>query len=242
VSRPPDKPAQRYSLADAAKAAAQIRQLRDEARDPDLDAGFPVAVIDDLDVDAVVDYTETHRNVSALVRAAELQYRSLLIEYQRQRETAKYEQRLLSVLQTGHRLGVHPVSYGEPMGLRSRQAVYDRRTRLARKRAAAGEQAVGDPGRAREWLNAHAAELRALADVLIDHRDELLELVDSGPAREELARSIDRAGTLMNSRRPSEEFCGEVAMAVHLLRPTAAQPAEDPAVRDELARGQRLLW
>lgn len=216
--------------------------MRAEAHDPDLDASFPAAVLDDLDVDAVVEYVEAHRRVGPLVRGAELEHRSLLVEYQRQRDTAKYERRLFGVLQTGYQLGVHPVTVGEPMGLRSRQAVYDRRTRLARKRATAGERNLGDEGRAREWMDAHGAELRALADTLIDFRDDLLLLVDDGPARQELARNIDAAGTLMSSRRPTQDFCTAVAFAVHLLRPSAARPVPDLVIREQLARGLRMLW
>ena len=61
MSRTADKPAPRYTLKDAADAAADIRKLRVEARDPDLDARFPVLVRDDEDVDAVVEYTHRHR-------------------------------------------------------------------------------------------------------------------------------------------------------------------------------------
>ncbi|GGQ85899.1 hypothetical protein [Couchioplanes azureus] len=235
-------PVRRYSIQDAARAAACIRQLRQEAGDPDLDASFPVVVADDLDVDAVVDYTESHRRVGPSVRAAELEYRAVLVEYQRQRDTARFERRLFSVLQTGYQLGLHPATYGEPMGLRSRQAVYDRRTRLTRKRATAGERSLGDEGRAREWLDAHGSQLRALADLLVDFRDDLLELVDQGPAREELIRNIDAAGVHLNSRRPTQELCTAVALAVHLLRPAVARPVSDPVVREQLAQGLRLLW
>ncbi|WP_430787115.1 hypothetical protein [Actinoplanes sp. G11-F43] len=244
MSRTPDEPVPRYALADAARAARMIRRLRAEAGDPDLDARFPADVVDDADVDAVVEYTHTHRRVSALVRAAELEHRALLVQYQHQRDSAAYERRLFAVLETGYQLGVRPASYGDPMGLHSRQAVYQRRTRLARQRAAAGvsDRELGDEGRAQDWLDEHTAELRALADVLIDHRDALLDLVDGEPARQELARNIDAAGTLMSSRRPSLEFCGAVAYAVHALRPGAARPAPDPAVQEQLAWGLRLLW
>jgi hypothetical protein len=61
-------------------------------------------------------------------------------------------------------------------------------------------------GRARAG-HAHAAELRVLADTLIDYREEFLLLVDGEPARRELALNIDSAGTLMNSRHPSQDFC-----------------------------------
>ena len=242
MSRPPDQPAPRYTLADAAREAAAIRALRMEALDPDLDATFPAEVVDDADIDAVIEYTHTRRRVSPLVRAAELKHRSALLEYQRQRMTARHERRLLAMLETGHQLGVHPVVYGEPMGLRSRQAVYDRRIRLTRRRPSASLADVGDESRAQQWLDEHTAELRALADLLIDNRDMLLQLVDDGTPRTELARHIDEAGRLMNSRRPSLAFCGAVAYAVNCLRPAAARPAEDPIVREQLARGMRLLW
>jgi hypothetical protein len=238
MSRTADKPAPRYTLKDAAKAADDIRKLRVEARDPDLDARFPAEVLDDEDVDAVVEYTHRHRRVSSLVRGAELKHRSLLLEYQNQRDTDRHERRVLAMLETGRQLGVKPTLYGAPMGLRSKQAVYHRRVTLAARRPAL----VSDEGRAQEWLDEHVAELRGLADVLIDYRDDLLLLVDDGPARKELANNIDSAGALMSTRRPTLEFCGAVAHAVFGLRPAAARPASDPAVRDQLEQGLRLLW
>jgi hypothetical protein len=45
---------------------------------------------------------------------------------------------------------------------------------------------------------------------------------------------------LMDSRRPSVEYCGAVAAALYLLRPAAARTADHPAVRDDLARGLAL--
>jgi hypothetical protein len=205
-----------------------------------LDASFPNVVVDDLDVDAVVAYVEQHRDVSASVRAAELPYRAVLVEYQRQRDADSHERRLLALLKAGHQLGAHPVSYGTPMGLRSRQAVYERRTRLARKRAEAVDRAA-DEGRARGWLDEHRQQLLQLGSLLVDARHDLLLLVD-GPARQELARCIDTAGALMTSRRPSQDFCTALAMAVHLLRPGTARTADDAALREHLELGRRLLW
>lgn len=238
MSRTADEPAPRYTLGDAARAAADIRRLRVEARDPDLDARFPAEVLNDEDVDAVVEYTHRHRRVSPLVRGAELEFRSKLLEYQRQRDTDKHERRVLAMLETGRQLGVRPTLYGSPMGLRSKQAVYHRRVTLAARRPAH----VSDEGRAQEWLDEHIVELRGLADVLLDNRDELLLLVDEGPAREKLANDIDSAGALMSTRRPTMDFCGAVAYAVFGLRPDAARRATDPAVRDQLEQGLRLLW
>ena len=142
------------------------------------------------------------------------------------------------MLETGRQLGVRPTLYGSPMGLRSKQAVYHRRVTLAARRPAH----VSDEGRAQEWLDEHIVELRGLADVLLDNRDELLLLVDEGPAREKLANDIDSAGALMSTRRPTMDFCGAVAYAVFGLRPDAARRATDPAVRDQLEQGLRLLW
>ncbi|SNT65658.1 hypothetical protein SAMN05421812_1251 [Asanoa hainanensis] len=238
MSRTADKPAPRYKLQNAAQAAAQIRKLRVEGRDPDLDVRFPVEVRDDEDVDAVIDYVHRHRQVSRLVLGAELEFRSTLLEYQRQRDTDRHERRVLAVLEAGRQLGVRPTVYGAPMGLHSKQAVYHRRVTLAARRSAH----VSDEGRAQAWLDEHVAELRGLADLLIDHRDELLLLVDEGPAREKLANDIDNAGALMNTRRPTMDFCGAVAFAVFGLRPQAARPAADPAIREQLAQGLRLLW
>jgi hypothetical protein len=238
MSRTAAEPAPRYTLKDAAAAAAKIRRLRVEARDPDLDARFPAEVLDDEDVDAVVEYTHRHRRVSPLVRGGELKHRSLLLEYQDQRDTDRHERRVLAMLETGRQLGVTPTTYGSPMGLNSKQAVYHRRVTLAARRPAH----VSDEGRAQEWLDEHVAELRALADVLLDYRDELLLLVDEGPARDELASNIDNAGALMNTRRPSLPFCGAVAYAVFGLRLEVARPAPDPTVRDQLEQGLRLLW
>lgn len=238
MSRTSSKPAPRYTLAIAAQAAAALRSLRVEGQDPDLDAGFPAEVLDDDDVDAVIDYAHRHRRVPPLIRAAELEHRSLLLEYQAQRDADRRERRVLAVLETGHRLGVRPEFYGTPMGLHSRQAVYHRRKSLAARRPVI----VHDEGRAQEWMNEHLLELRSLADALIDNRDALLLLVDDDHARAELAQNIDQAGALMNSRRPSADFCGAVALAVWWLRPAAARPASDPDLRAELAHGLKLLW
>lgn len=239
MSRTPDNPPPRYRFADAAAAAAGIRRIRAAARDPDLDL-FPYPVADDQDLGAVVDFTDMHRRAGPGPRAAELAHRSLLVEYLRQRDTERHERRLLGVLVTGHQLGAHPGDYGAPMGLHSRQSVYDRRTRLARRHAARIDQRA-DEGRAREWLNAHRGQLRELAEALVDNRDALLELT-TGAARLELLRCIDTAGTLIGSPRVSQELSTALALAVHLLRPGTAARAEDPFLREHIARGLRLLW
>lgn len=239
MGRTPDQPAQRHTLADALDAAAEIRRLRTTAGDPDLDF-LPVHLVDDQDVDAVVRYTETHRNVGPSVRAAELEHRALLVEYQRQRDTERCERSLLSVLRTAHQLGVPAAGYGKPAGLPYRQAVYGRRVLLERKYPA-GDQA-GDEGRARQWLDEHATTVRALAETLVDHRDTLAGLVAPGPARTELLRWVDQVGVAMGTRRMTQELCTAVAMAVSLLRVPPARPAADPAHREQLAAGARLLW
>jgi hypothetical protein len=148
-----------------------------------------------------------------LVRPAALEHRLALLEYQHQRDTAKHE-RLLLALEAGHQLGVPPPIYGVPMGLRGRRAVCHRRTSLARRRPAAGVADLGTEGRAQEWLDEHAAELRAPADILIDHRGVLMLLVEDGVVRSELTRNIDEAGEAHELAAPSMEFRGAVAYAV----------------------------
>lgn len=241
MSRTPINPAPRYSLADAARAAERIRRTRVKASDPDLDAGFPAAVLDDQDVDLVVAYADRHRRVRGWARAEELPDRALLVEYQHQRDVARHERRMLAVLRTGYELGIHPVAYGAPMGLGSRQAVYGRRVELERKHKAAVEETPVDESRARAWLNEHAAQLRALADLLTDHRDDLPGLVDDPAARRELTKHIDAVGTRMDSRHPSQDMATSVALAVDILC-RRARPADDPIVREHLAQGARMLW
>lgn len=240
MSRKAKEPAPQYTLTAAIAAAVSIQRLRTEAGDPDLDLAFPASITDDVDIDAVVAYVERHRRVSARVRSAELADRAKLVEYQRQRDVKRHERSLFAVLHTGHALGVQPRSYGVPMGLNSRQAVYERRTGLLKRRRDIVELDLGDEGRAREWLEEHARAIRALGDMLVDCRDELLNLVD-GAARKELAVQIDAVGTLM-ARRVSQEFCTAVAMSVNLLRPTVARESSDLAVREQIAYGLRLLW
>lgn len=239
MSRGPDNPPPQYALTDAARAINQIRQLRHDAHDPDLDA-LPVAIVDDLDVQGAVAYVEQRRDVSPSTRAAELPHRALLVEYLRQRAHAEHERRLLSVLQTGFQLGARPAAYGAPMGIPSRQALYDRRTRLARKRAEDDDRKV-DEGRARRWLDDHAAQIHEIAEFLVDHRDDLADLAPSRPAREELVTCIDDAGRLMSSRRVSQDLCTAVALAVHLLR-SGADSRTDGDTREIIERGWRLLW
>jgi hypothetical protein len=239
MGRPLDKPLPIYTLASAAEAVAAIRWLRREARDPDRDA-LPVEVTDDLDVAAALAYVEQHRRVSASVRAAELEHRAMLIQYLHQRAAADYDRRLLGLLRAGYQIGAHPVTYGSPVGLPSRQAVYGRRTLLTRKLGAAADRHV-DEGRAREWLDEHAAQIYQLADVLVDARDDVADLV-TGPARDEVLHCVDQVGMLMLSRRVSQDLCTAVALAVHLLRPGAAAPVDDPVLADRLDAGRRLLW
>jgi hypothetical protein len=239
VSRTPEKPPPRYSLSDASQAAGQIRHLRFEALDPDLD-GFPPEVVDDLDVAAVVTYTERHRRVGLAVRAAELPHRALLVEYQRQRDADRHERALLAVLTAGHQLGVHPESYGSPMGLNTRQAVFNRRSRLLRKRGTAVERSLGHEGRAREWMTEHARQLRALVDVLTDNREEVLGLVDGVAGRRELSRQLDIIGA-HPSPRPTQELCAALAIAMLTLKPGAARASADSEIEAQLEHGRRLL-
>jgi hypothetical protein len=225
-----------YTFKDASHAARSIIRLRVSAGDD----GLPAEVIDDDDVDLVISYVKRHNKVTKNVRMSELHHRSLLVEYRRQRDAEKYERAQLAILQAGHELGLRPASYGTPMGLRTRQVVFTRRTRLARKWAAIAERSV-DEARAQQWLDEHAAQLRALADTLVDNRDDLLELVVTQVARAELALNIDEAGA-HPSPHPTPDLSKALAMSVDLLRPGRARPAGDPHVREALEQGLRLLW
>jgi hypothetical protein len=239
MSRTPDKPPPRYTLADASRAVQEIHSLRRNAGDPDLD-GLSRSVVDDLDVAAAVSYVEQHRSVSPSARAAELPARALLIEYLHQRALEAHENRLLRLLQAGHHLGARAAAYGAPLGIPSRQAVYDRRVRLARKYPTSENRV--DEGRARQWLDDHSGQIRSIADCLVDNRDSLAELMSAGPARAEVITCIDTAGSLMTSRRVSQDLCTAVALALHLLKPEALESAVDPDVRDQINAGRRLLW
>jgi hypothetical protein len=236
VSRTPNKPVTVYTFKSAAVAATEIIRIRFAAGDDAL----PSAVVDDDDIDQVIAYTQRHSKVGRGVRADELPHRALLVEYRRQRDVERYERAQLAVLQSGHELGLHPVSYGEPMGLRLRQVVFNRRTRLARKWATVAERAV-EEGRAQQWVDEHARQLRVLADVLVDNRDELLDLVNGDAARGELVRNIDEAGA-HPSPRPTPDLSFALASAVDLLRPGRARPASDLYVREVLEQGLLLLW
>lgn len=111
----------------------------------------------------------------------------------------------------------------------------------ARTPSRPGAPVATDSGLARAWLSEHNGQILRLAAILVDHRDELADLVD-GPAQAELLLNIDGAGELMDSPRASMELAGAVAMAVHLLRPAAARPVEDREVAAALAQGLALLW
>jgi hypothetical protein len=112
---------------------------------------------------------------------------------------------------------------------------------LVRRAARHGASAAVDSGQARAWLAEHNGQVLRLAAILVDHRDELADLVD-GPARTELLLNIDGAGELMDSPRASTDLAGAVAMAVHLLRPEAARPVQDREVAAALAQGRDLFW
>ncbi len=239
MSRTPDNPAPRYRLADAAAAVEQIRRIRERATDPDL-GGLPQSISDRFDVTAAVSYVEQRRNVGAAARAAELPHRALLIEYLRQQDVEAHERRLLRLLQTGHQLHVRAAAYGEPMGIPSRQAIHSRRKALTSKYPA-GDHQVNE-GQARQWLDDHSTQIRAIADCLLDHRDDLAGLIPAGPAQAELTACIDTAGAAMSSRRASQELCTAVALAVHLLPSEAVETAADPEVRDQIEAARRLLW
>lgn len=149
------------------------------------------------------------------------------------------------------RAGIRPIDH-----LDGRTPLYEAassRTALARRpgrrgvegrrlrRAARAATPVADSGQSRAWLAEHNGQVLRLAALLVDHRDELADLVD-GPARAELLLNIDAAGELMDSPRASIELTGAIAMAVHLLRPSAARPVLDTEVAGVLARGRELLW
>src|ERR1700754_2100808 len=101
MGRPPKIPAPRFQLTDALTAARRVRALRADAGDPDLDF-FPQPVTDDRDVDDGVEVLATPRRVDLDTQAAELHDRAVLVEYQRQRDTARHDRNLLAVLRAGH--------------------------------------------------------------------------------------------------------------------------------------------
>lgn len=67
-----------------------------------------------------------------------------------------------------------------------------------------------------EWLRANHRRLLAVADALVDHRDELLRTTAS-QRRTDLAAAIDRAGEEISSQ-PSRLLAAAVTYAMFLVR------------------------
>ncbi len=105
----------------------------------------------------------------------------------------------------------------------------DERQRLEQERVAPAP--APQPG-LNEWLAGQHAELLAVADVLVDHRDALLELTTDPDG---LAEAIDAAGAAM-SRRPSKALASGVTYALSVIRRTVR--GADP----ELVRWLDLRW
>jgi hypothetical protein len=122
-----------------------------------------------------------------------------------------------------------------------------RRTDLAEARKDRGRRItaeLAEPRRAsaaavQEWLRTNHRALLAVADVLVDHRDELLTSVtDDERLHDELAGAIDRAGEAMTGH-PSRLLAAAVTYAHFLLRPDGGVRTSD-AVREVLNRHARL--
>lgn len=237
MSRTPSIPAPPLDLPDATAALIRIRVRRSQAHDPDLDF-YPAAALDDDDVDAAVTYLATHSRVPSGLLADEVPDRALLVAYQHQRDTARYQQRLLAVLNAGHALAVPASAYGRVLGLPTRYAVYKRRTRLL-----AGRQDQPSPPTAERlqlWLATNHRHLLGVATALTDHRELLLTALDDEGQRDELAQAIDEAGARL-SARPSRALASAIAYAMFLLR--RASPGrlpDDDEIRAALRDGLRL--
>lgn len=233
-----------HNWQDARAAAERIRRLRAAARDPDLEF-FPPHVSDEDDLAAVIVYLERHTHVAGAVRNAELQDRALLVQYQFQQATRRYELHLLGVLDTGHDTHARPTVYGVPVGLPGRTNCWNRRRELTVKYREGGQRrpTARDGERAAQvkaWLNSHRAELLALAELLVDHRDSLLELVPGSANRAGLAEAIDQAGELM-AGRPTPGFAAALGYAMFFLAPVLADDLiHDVVLRDGLTRGAIL--
>lgn len=245
MARPPKIRTPNYSLEDALAAALAIKRLRTEAtpRDPDLDY-FPSTLHDDMDVDDVLDYLTKHRDIPADVQAAELPYRAKLVEYQHQRDTARYKRRTLALLDTARQVDAPPRTYGPLMGLPSRQAVFNRRSRLTVELRMNGagprtRRETEQEGRVERWLSANRADLINVGELLVDQRDELVESLADPEQRQQLVEAIDLAGEQL-SAHPRRGFAGAIAYAMFLLRPGGPAQVLDPVIRDGLERGTRL--
>lgn len=206
---------------DTLEAISRIRDRRRAARDPDLEL-FPDPIVDHDDLDAVLIYLGNHRRVDVAVRRAEIPDWALLVQYQQQVATSRHEHRLLGVLDAAHEVKARPSLFGPALGLHSRSAVWNRRTDLAIKYRAQGER----PATAREarraeeltaWLTGHRPQLRAAADLLVDHRETWLRITADDPGRADLAVAIDVAGAGMTAH-PSAAQAAAISYAVFLLR------------------------
>lgn len=237
MARPPSVPAPTFTLDAACAAVARLRAGRERAGDRDL-AFYPPSAQDDDDVDAAVAYLMRPTRVPARTRAEEIPDRALLVEYQRQRDAALYQRRLSAVLNAGHTLAVPATAYGRLLGLPTRYAVYKRRTRLvapdSEPRPAQGEAPV------EAWLAENHRGLLDVAEVLVDRREELLQLVDDDSQRDELALAIDQGGAHI-SARPSRALAAAIAYAMYLLRPAGpARQPDDEDMQVALRRGMVL--
>ncbi len=244
MSRRPRVAPPSYTLDDAIACCERIHERRRNV-DSDLAVFFPRALFDDEDIDAVVAYIESHRRVPRDTLIAEHPDYAMLVEYQRQRDLLQYKRRLLRVLETGLSLGVPPSRYGSLIGLPSRSAVWNRRDRLVTELRGHGirdrtrtEKAADR--RMSEWLELHGNAVRRVGEMLVDERDTLLDLVEDGPARTELANAIDKTGQSM-SPRPTVTYAAAVVFAMAFLEPgrRRGDPA-DPILEDLLAQGTRL--
>lgn len=180
--------------------------------------------------------------------AAELPDRALLITYQHQRDTLKHKRRLLAVLRTGRALEVPARTYGPHLGLPTRAAVWNRRTRLeeefddqrlARPTSRQTAVAARADGHVESWLEENRQALLEVGEVLVDHREHLLSLLSDPEQRRQLAEAIDAAGAGM-APRPSRAYASAVAYAMFLLRPGAARESGRAEVREAIGRGAGL--
>lgn len=122
---------------------------------------------------------------------------------------------------------------GRRTDLRDRRAAQraERAAELASPPAAAADLAV--------WLETNHQRLLVVADVLVDHREDLLAGAPASVA-DQLAQAIDLAGEYMTAR-PSLSLARGVAYALFWLRPDGPfQAPADSEVAGLLAANQRL--
>jgi hypothetical protein len=222
-----------YGWDDVVAAVAGIRAVRAEAGDPRLSVWWPAHVVDGDDVDAVLSYVaDPAVSVEPAVRQAELPHVAVLVEWARQQAQARYEARSLWVLDMGVAAGARPASYGGPLGFPTSQAIHNRRVVLRERGRPVPAPAAGAVG---QWLVARRTELLVVADMLVDHRDQLVGLV--APSRQAgLVEAIDAVGEGMGAV-PTRGFAAAIGYAVFLLGATASP---DPVVRDGCTLGERL--